>query len=169
MRNQSRVVIEIIQPQSNGGNHPIKVIADEIVAVTADVLCDGHDTKASSLLYKHENERIWKEKRMSQVEDNVWQGSFLVEEQGYYYYKIQGWVDYALNWQHGIERKIDDGQKVISELLEGVQYLHEVSNNTTKTERNYLKQLEAFFEDQSLYDKAIYELGYEMNSRPFGQ
>ncbi len=128
-----------------------------MIYVTADVLCDGHDIIASSLLYKHENERIWREKRMSQGENHVWQVSFLVEKQGFYYYKIQGWVDYALNWQHGIERKIDDGQPVTSELLEGVQYLHKVSNSATKTERNYLKQLEVFFEDGSLYDKAIYE------------
>jgi len=99
MRSQSRVVIENIQPQLDGGNHPIKAITEEIIPVTADVLCDGHEIIASSLLYKHENERVWKEKRMSQVENNVWQASFLVEKQGFYFYKIQGWVDYALNWQ----------------------------------------------------------------------
>jgi starch synthase (maltosyl-transferring) len=167
MRNQSRVVIVNIHPQLDDGYHPIKAIVDETIHVTADVLCDGHDIIASSLLYKNENERVWREKRMSQGENNVWQASFLVEKQGFYYYKIQGWVDYALNWQHGIERKIDDGQQVTSELLEGVQYLHKVSNNTTKTERNYLEQLEEFFEDGSLYDKAINEATSEKLHRLF--
>jgi len=157
MRSQSRVVIENIQPQLDGGNHPIKAITEEIIPVTADVLCDGHEIIASSLLYKHENERVWKEKRMSQVENNVWQASFLVEKQGFYFYKIQGWVDYALNWQDGIKRKIDDGQTVTTELLEGVQFLKKVAKNAVQTEKNYLKQLEALFEDGSLYDKAIKE------------
>jgi starch synthase (maltosyl-transferring) len=50
-------------------------------------------------------------------------GSFMVDKQGFYSYKVEGWVDYALNWQHGIERKIEDGQKVSSELLEGISFL----------------------------------------------
>ncbi len=43
----------------------------------------------------------------------------LLKKQGFYTYKVEGWVDYALNWQHGIERKIDDNQHVKSELIGG--------------------------------------------------
>lgn len=55
MRHQSRVIIEEIQPELEGGKHAVKAVIDEVIAVTADVLSDGHDVIAASLLYKHEN------------------------------------------------------------------------------------------------------------------
>ena len=87
---QSRIVIENISPQLDGGNHDIKVVVNEIIPVTADVLCDGHDLIAASLCYKHENATKWQESRMSDVSNDQWQGSFIVEKQGAYSYKIQG-------------------------------------------------------------------------------
>lgn len=157
MYHQSRVVIESIYPQLEGGKFPIKATVGELIPVTADVLCDGHDVIAASLRYKHENDRTWKETRMAPVENDAWQAAFLCEKQGAYTYKIEGWVDYALNWQHGIERKIDDGQKVTSELLEGIDYLSKIKEKANKTEKTYLQSLQAMFDDDSKYNDAIRE------------
>ncbi|NND63079.1 MAG: alpha-1,4-glucan--maltose-1-phosphate maltosyltransferase [Flavobacteriaceae bacterium] len=155
MRNQSRVVIESIYPQIDGGNHFIKAVVDQIIPVQADVLVDGHDVIAASVLFKHENDKNWQEHRMSSMENDRWSGNFTVSKQGHYSYKIQGWVDYALNWQHGTQRKIDDGQKVTSELLEGAEYLSSISKKANKTEAAYLKELQSAFKDPARYDEAI--------------
>lgn len=152
---QSRIVIENIAPQLNGGNHAIKAIVNEIIPVTADVLCDGHDLIAASLCYKHESTTKWQEVRMSEVSNDQWQAAFLVEKQGAYLYKIQGWVDYALNWQYGIGRKIEDGQTVTSELLEGVEYLQKIAKKATKKEKEYLDKLASQFENAANYTEAI--------------
>ncbi|MEJ2113196.1 MAG: alpha-1,4-glucan--maltose-1-phosphate maltosyltransferase [Flavobacteriaceae bacterium] len=119
MQNQSRVVIDYISPQINCGEFYIKRVVNEIVNVDANVLVDGHDVIAASVLYKHENDKKWSETRMHLINNDEWKASFLVTKQGFYTYKVEGWVDYALNWQHGIHRKIDDNQHVTSELLEG--------------------------------------------------
>ncbi|GGK49731.1 MULTISPECIES: alpha-1,4-glucan--maltose-1-phosphate maltosyltransferase [Flavobacteriaceae] len=156
-KNQRRVVIENISPQLNNGDFQIKRVVNEIVTVNADVLTDGHDIIASAVLYKHEKAKEWSEVRMQSRENNNWQASFTVENQGSYTYKIIGWVDYALNWQQGIHRKIDDNQIVHSELLEGIDFLKKCSRKATASEKKYLKSLEVVFADSTKYDNAVSE------------
>ena len=157
MQNQKRVVIDAVSPQINCGEFFIKRIVNEIVNVKAHVLVDGHDVIAASVVYKHENERKWSEARMHPIENDEWAASFSVEKQGFYSYKVQGWVDYALNWQHGIERKIDDNQHVKSELLEGVLYLEALLKKANKTETDYLSNCIAQFKNEHAYDDAVTE------------
>lgn len=157
MQNQKRVIIDRVSPQLNGGKFPIKRVVGQIVQVSADVLVDGHDLIEASILYKHEKESKWKEIRMFPTYNDEWLGSFEVSKQGSYSYKVQGWVDYALNWQHGILRKIDDHQKVNSELLEGIPYFEGIKSKVTATEKKYLGKLENLFGDKNSYDLAIIE------------
>ncbi len=157
MQNQKRVVIDSISPQINDGEFFIKRVVNQIVTVNSHVLCDGHDIIAASVLYKQEDEKKWSEARMQLIDNDEWVASFVTKKQGFYSYKVQGWVDYALNWQHGITRKIEDHQQVVSELLEGVEYLKSVASKASETEKKYLKKLEkVFFEDQ-LYSQAVIE------------
>jgi len=155
MQNQKRVVIDRISPQLNNGEFFIKRIVNEIVTVHADVLVDGHDVIAASVLYKHEKERTWKEVRMHETGNDEWQAAFIVEKQGFYSYKVEGWVDDALNWQHGAKRKIDDNQHINSELLEGVELLKPLLEKATNDEKAYLENCIANFQDASKYNEAI--------------
>ncbi|MEM9679947.1 MAG: alpha-1,4-glucan--maltose-1-phosphate maltosyltransferase [Bacteroidota bacterium] len=157
MQNQKRVVIDYVSPQINGGDFFIKRVVNEIVNVDAHVLVDGHDVIAASVLYKHEKERNWKEARMQLMVNDEWQASFSVEKQGFYTYKVEGWVDHALNWQHGIERKIDDGQHVKSELLEGVTLIEPLLKKVGKDDKAYLEHCLVIFQDDNLYHNAIVE------------
>ncbi len=157
MQNQKRVVIDRVFPQVNGGQFPIKRVVGQIVQVSADVLVDGHDLIEASILFKHEKESKWKEVRMDPTYNDEWIGAFVVHKQGFYNYKVQGWVDHALNWQHGIRRKIEDQQRVNSELLEGMTYLKGIGAKVSPTEKKYLKSLENLFGDENSYDLAIVE------------
>ena len=157
MQNQSRIVIENIAPQLNCGAIFIKRVVNEIVNVTADVLVDGHDVLQVSVLYKHESEKTWSETRMQELGNDAYSASFTTTKQGYYTYKLQGWVDYALNWQHGIERKIDDHQHVNSELLEGAELLNSIKGKLSKDEKAYLTHLKKIFKDKKCYNEAISE------------
>ncbi len=157
MQNQSRIVIENIAPQLNGGAIFIKRVVNEIVNVTADILVDGHDVIQASLLFKHKSEKSWKEVRMSPTSNDQFSAIFQTTKQGFYSYKLQGWVDYALNWQYGIGRKIDDYQHVKSELLEGAEYLKPLLKNATTTEKKYLNHLIDIFKNEENYAEAIKE------------
>jgi len=157
MQNQSRIVVENVAPQVNCGNVFIKRVVDEIVNVTADVLVDGHDVLQASLLYKHESEDIWSETRMQHTVNDQYLASFQTIKQGFYAYKVESWVDYALNWQHGIQRKIDDYQHVSSELLEGADLLSIVESKITGNDKEYLKYLIDIFKNNDRYAEAIKE------------
>ena len=157
MQKQERVVIDRVTPQINCGEFYIKRVIGEIVNVSADVLVDGHDVIAATVLYKHENDKAWSEVRMDLVENDEWIASFRVEKQGYYSYKVEGWVDDALNWQHGIERKIDAGQVVSSELLEGAEIIKSIIKKANSKEKAYLKVLQTGFKDKKNYEQAIKE------------
>jgi starch synthase (maltosyl-transferring) len=155
MYSQSRVVIENINPLINCGELPLKSVVGETVPVSADVLGDGHDIIAACLCFKHEKERKWKEVRMYHTENDNWFASFQVDKQGFYEYKLQGWVDHALNWQHGISRKLDDGQVVNSELLEGAQLLEEIIPMATNGEVTFLNDCITSFRHPGAYNKAV--------------
>lgn len=157
MQNQKRVVIDYISPEINGGEFFIKRIINEIVNVNAHVLVDGHDVIAAAVVYKHEKEKVWSDVRMHHVNNDEWSTSFNVKKQGFYTYKVEGWVDYALNWQHGIERKIDDNQHVKSELLEGITYLKPLLKKVSASEKDYLQNCIQSFEDEAQYENAIIE------------
>ena len=110
MQNQTRIIIENIKPQLDGGVFQIKRIVGQTVTVTADVFSDGHDVVECCVKYKHEKDKKWSEARLIPTSNDEWTTSFKVEKQGVYTYFVEGWVDYALNWQHGTERKINDNQ-----------------------------------------------------------
>jgi len=150
--NQERVIIENINPRVSCGKHDIKRVVGEIVTLTATVLTDGHDIIQASVLYKHEKARKWQEVRMEYAENDQWSAAFTVDKQGYYEYKVEGWVDYALNWQHGLQRKIDDGQIVHSELLDGVEHVKSAFAKANKSEKKYLKNLYKHLNDASMHE-----------------
>jgi len=155
MQNQTRIVIENVLPQLDCGVNPIKRIVNQKVNVTAAVFSDGHDVIECCVKYKHENDKKWKEVRMKPSVNDEWNAEFRVEKQGYYFYLVEGWVDYALNWQHGTERKIQDNQYVKSELLEGAEYVRAVLEFANTQEKEYLENAAKFFTNEVDYDKAI--------------
>ncbi|MDM9632433.1 alpha-1,4-glucan--maltose-1-phosphate maltosyltransferase [Robiginitalea aurantiaca] len=155
MLRQERVVINEIRPQLECGTFYIKRVVGEQVLVSADILPDGHDVMQAEVLYKHASARTWKEVRMRELINDRWEGGFEVTKQGFYDYKVRGWVDYALNWQHGIEAKLKDGQHVRSELLDGIQYLDFVKSKVSGADKTFVVNLISLFGAEASYDEAI--------------
>lgn len=155
MLNQNRVIIENVLPQIDNGAFFIKRIVRQKVHVTADVLSDGHDVMQAAIQYKHEKEKKWTEVRMNTLPNDVFEGIFTVEKQGFYSYFVEAWIDYALNWQYGIGKKINDNQHVKSELLEGIEYISPLLKKASATEKKYLNQVIEWFSTENNYDKAI--------------
>ncbi|MFN3754137.1 alpha-1,4-glucan--maltose-1-phosphate maltosyltransferase [Flavobacterium sp.] len=154
MQNQTRIIIENVTPQLDGGAFYIKRIVGQTVVVKANVFADGHDVIACCVKYKHEKDKKWQEVRLSALGNDEWTAKFTVEKQGHYTYFVEGWVDYALNWQHGTERKIQDNQHVKSELLEGAEYCQAILKEVDKDEKAYLTSAIKAFQDEKQYDKA---------------
>ena len=158
MQNQTRVIIENVKPQLDNGTFYIKRIIGQKVNVTADILSDGHDVMEAVVLFQHEKDKKVSEIRMNSLPNDIFESTFTVEKQGFYSYKIESWIDYALNWQYGITKKIKDNQHVKSELLEGIEYIKPLlSTKISAANKKYLTQLSKLFADEKAYDKAIQE------------
>ena len=155
MLNQKRVVIENVLPQLDGGQFFIKRILNQDITVTADVFSDGHDVMEAVVQFKHESDKKWSEVRMNQNPNDAFDATFKVEKQGYYSYFVEAWVDYALNWQYGIDKKIADNQHVKSELLEGIEYLKPLLTKVSASDKKYLIDLSRLFADEKQYEQAI--------------
>lgn len=151
---QQRVIIENIKPQINSGEFFIKRVTGEIVNITADVIGDGHDVIQAEVCFKHADAADWQTVRLQPGINDNYHASFIVDKQGDWEYKIKGWVDQALNWQHGIEAKIKDGQHVKSELLDGVQYLKAIIDDLNDNDKAYLNHAITVFQDEHAYDEA---------------
>lgn len=120
---QTRVVIENVSPELDGGRFPVKAVPGNVVAVEADIFLDGHDFIAARLLYKHADDETWTETAMASLVNDRWGASFIVDRQGRYTYTIDAWVDHLVSWQHEVHLKVADGQRITSELLAGAQYV----------------------------------------------
>src|ERR1700756_5366039 len=93
-----RVVIENVEPEMDGGRYPIKRTIGEKVRVTADIFADGHDQLGAMLLYRFTDEENWREAEMRLVVNDRWEGEFVTEQLGRYFYTVVGWVDPFRTW-----------------------------------------------------------------------
>jgi len=131
---KSRVVIDNVYPQIDGGQFPIKRTVGEWVEVKADVITDGHDDVKACILYKKATDTEWSEAPMTPtgVVDR-WGGKFRVTAQVPYLYTVKGWVDHFTTWQKGLKKKFDDGQNVAVELEVGARMLEKAAKNAPET------------------------------------
>jgi starch synthase (maltosyl-transferring) len=129
---QRRVIVENVLPQVDCGRFPIKRTVGESVRVTADIYADGHDHLGAALLHRKTGAEKWTETPMSFVENDRWEGTFVVESLGEYEYTIEGWIDRFGSWRHELSKKVGAGQDVSSELLEGAEIVSAVSTKYGK-------------------------------------
>ncbi len=122
---RSRVVIEGVSPEIDGGRFPIKRTVGERVVVEADAYTDGHDAISLVLLYRHDGEETWSETPMTPLVNDRWRGEFQVYELGRVCYTLVGWVDRFKTWTRDLRKRLDAGQDVQVDLLIGVQIIEE--------------------------------------------
>ena len=119
----SRVAIESVRPQVDGGRYPVKRVVGERVAVEADVFADGHDVVVAELLFKKQNQKKWKSAPMQFLGNDRWGASFAVEELGRYEYTVRGWTDPFLTWQRDLKKRREAGQDLSMDFLIGAELI----------------------------------------------
>ena len=151
---RNRTVIEEVRPLVNGGLFPIKRIVGQRVDLDAHIFSDGHDVVSARLFVKHKKDRTWTILPIAHITNDEWTVGFDVPRQGMYTYYIEAWADYALNWQHELDRKVKGGQHVNVELLDGVQYLDYLRPKDAPS-KALIKKGKALFADEEKYNEAL--------------
>jgi starch synthase (maltosyl-transferring) len=118
-RSPPRVIIESVSPEIDGGRFPAKRVAGDTVRVAASIFTEGHDRLAAVLRFRLARESTWHEAPMRPLPNDRWEAEFRVSELGRHEYTVEAWVDHFASWRHGLSKKVEAGQEVGSELLEG--------------------------------------------------
>src|SRR5262245_2809900 len=118
-----RVVIRGVQPELECGRFPIKRVAGESVVVEADIFADGHDSIASVVRYRHQDDEAWSEISMDALWNDRWRAEFTVEILGQYIYTITGWVDPFKTWYNDFLKRVAADQDVTIDLQIGKKLL----------------------------------------------
>lgn len=114
-----RVAIEAIAPVVDDGRFAVKRIAGELVEVTADLVCDGHDRLAGVLRWRAADEPEWREVALRPLGNDRWGAAFPLERVGRHLFQIEAWVDVFATFRHGLDVKADAGIDVSLEIEEG--------------------------------------------------
>jgi starch synthase (maltosyl-transferring) len=113
------IVIERIQPELDGGRHPVKRVVGDHLLVSADIFADGHDLIDAALLLRPDGATAWREAPMRLVENDRWAGSIELVENRWHRYAVEAWRDAFGSWRHGLEKKVGAGVAVPGEIEEG--------------------------------------------------
>ena len=130
-----RVVIEGVAPEIDDGHYPIKRIVGEKVVVTADIFGDGHDQLAALLLYRHDSEQQWHKVPMRPLVNDRWEGEFVVEEMGIYFYTLAGRVDHFTTWVKDLAKRFDAGRFIKVDIQIGVNMIEEAADRAGSDEK----------------------------------
>ncbi|HEY7838635.1 MAG TPA: alpha-1,4-glucan--maltose-1-phosphate maltosyltransferase [Terriglobales bacterium] len=119
------MVVECVQPQVDGGRHPVKREIGERFNVSADIYQHGHEILSAVLLHRragggHDGgTAAWSATPLHDQGNDRWEGSFALEDLGVYEYAITAWVETFSSWRRDTERKRAAGQDIASDLIEG--------------------------------------------------
>lgn len=135
----SRVTIERVRPEIDGGRFPIKRTVGERVTVEADAFADGHDVLGAALLYRHEDDAGWTAVPMVALGNDRWQGSFGTEVLGRYAYTVQAWIDDFGTWARDLSRRIAAGHDVATDLVVGAALVEAAADRAAPTDAARLR------------------------------
>jgi starch synthase (maltosyl-transferring) len=121
------VVIENVTPELDCGRYPIKREIGDTLVVEADLFKEGHDIIAARVAYRAPSDTTWHYVPMTHVDNDRWRGEFELGELGLYTYTIEAYPDLFRSWAADTRKKVEAGQNVASELLEGSRLLRDIA------------------------------------------
>ncbi|MBL8659553.1 MAG: alpha-1,4-glucan--maltose-1-phosphate maltosyltransferase [Rhodospirillales bacterium] len=119
------IIIQNVTPIVDDGRYPIKREVGDVLQVHADIFREGHDKLAAVILYRRLDQSGWREAAMSCINPglDLWVGGVELEENATCVYTVEAWVDLYESWVDEVRKKLDAGQNVALELIEGTNLL----------------------------------------------
>jgi starch synthase (maltosyl-transferring) len=135
----SSILIEDVSPIVDGGRYPIKREVGDRVDVEADIFREGHERLIAFIQYRPVDEEAWREAPMRFVDNDRWGGSFVVDRNTMWEYRVLAIPDVIGSWQEEMEKKLAAGVPVGSELQEGILHLRELATRTDRAGANVIE------------------------------
>jgi starch synthase (maltosyl-transferring) len=123
-KNPARIQIQEVAPQVDCGRFPVKRTVGDPVEVTARIFRDGHETLGAAVRHRRPDATGWTESPLEPLGNDLWSGSFQVDQPGRWCFRIEAWVDRVASYQDELRRKVAAGQADLTgELSEGAVLL----------------------------------------------
>ena len=163
------IVIEAIAPAVDGGRYPVKRDVGAVFEVAADIFKDGHDVLVAALLHRRLSETVWRRAPMRFVDNDRWAGTFTLTSNARYLYTIEVVVDPFRSWLADLAKRVDAGQDVASELLEGTALVRAAAGRAPRgTQREalmaYARRLEQATQPEAVEIARDTRLGHFMDT-----
>jgi starch synthase (maltosyl-transferring) len=115
----SRLAIEGVTPEIDGGRFPAKTVVGASFVVEADIFCDGHETMDAALLTRPRGGGAWTEAPMRVLGNDRWRGTAVFGALGDWEFTIHAWRDEFATWADEAAKKRNAGVNIDLELIEG--------------------------------------------------
>ncbi len=132
------VVIENVSPAVDGGRYPVKREIGDRIDVAADIFKEGHEELLAFLKFRRARATSWSETPMRFVDNDRWRGVFTPTEIGRWVFTIEALTDVFRSWLVDLGKRVDAGQDVASELLEGAALVRDAAARATGADRRAL-------------------------------
>lgn len=116
---RSRIAIEGVSIEIDGGRFSAKVVAGQVATVEADIFSDGHDSIDAALLFRPAGSGDFAEVPMKFLENDRWRAEMVLDQPGQYEVTILAWRDLFLTWRKEVAKKHAAGQDISLEMEEG--------------------------------------------------
>ena len=136
-----RVAIAHVQPQVDGGRHPVKRVVGDVVEVEADVFSDGHEHLDAVVRYRAADEKGWREASMRHCGNDRWRGEFPLLRSGRHEFQVEAWRDRFGSLHAEIELKLRAGNLSALDVGEAVDLVARAAQRSKGTLATKLKQL----------------------------
>jgi starch synthase (maltosyl-transferring) len=134
------VIIENVAPVVDAGRYAVKREIGARVEVSADIFKEGHDTLVAFVRYRPEAEAAWREAPMRFVDNDRWAGEIVVDRLGRWLYTIEALADPFQSWLADLAKRVEAGQDVASELLEGAALVGTAAERASGNDARLLRE-----------------------------
>ena len=116
-----RIPVHKVSPVIEGGAYPAKAVVGESIPIRATVFREGHDAVNASVVLTDPNgtERLEPMHPTTPLGFDWWTASVVLDTEGLWTYRVEGWSDPWETWVHNAEIKIPAGIDVELVCAEG--------------------------------------------------
>jgi starch synthase (maltosyl-transferring) len=116
-----RIPVHKVSPVIEGGAYPAKAVVGESIPIRATVFREGHDAVNASVVLTDPNgtERLEPMHPTTPLGFDWWTTSVVLDTEGLWTYRVEGWSDPWETWVHNAEIKIPAGIDVELVCAEG--------------------------------------------------
>ncbi|WP_232469019.1 alpha-1,4-glucan--maltose-1-phosphate maltosyltransferase [Croceicoccus marinus] len=126
-RDAARLVVEHVEPSVDGGRFPVKRVVGDVVQASAVIFADGHEQLAAELRWRAIDEDAWFAARMTQGENDRWEGEFALARMGRHEFVVQAWLDRFGGFQRDFGKKVDAGVDQPVDRAEGMEMVRKAA------------------------------------------